>query len=126
MHGSFSRADTMNFMAAIGPDFKPGFADEAPVSNADVGKTLAHLLGLKIKDKGKLIGRVLTEIMPGGTIPAYATKTMRSSPGAGGLRTTLNYQVVKNTRYFDAAGFSGRTVGLTAGNGGVKTVSSTR
>ena len=22
MHGSFSRADTMNFMAAIGPDFK--------------------------------------------------------------------------------------------------------
>ena len=25
MHGSFSRADTMNFMAAIGPDFKSGF-----------------------------------------------------------------------------------------------------
>src|SRR6516225_8216463 len=30
MHGSFSRADTMNFMAAIGPDFKAGFTDEAP------------------------------------------------------------------------------------------------
>jgi hypothetical protein len=28
MHGSFSRADTMNFMAAIGPDFKRGFVDE--------------------------------------------------------------------------------------------------
>jgi hypothetical protein len=25
MHGTFSRADTMNFMAAIGPDFKRGF-----------------------------------------------------------------------------------------------------
>jgi hypothetical protein len=37
MHGSFSRADTMNFMAAIGPDFKRGFVDEAPVSNADMG-----------------------------------------------------------------------------------------
>ena len=28
MHGNFSRADTMNFMAAIGPDFKGGFADD--------------------------------------------------------------------------------------------------
>ena len=28
MHGSFSRADTMNFMAAIGPDFKYGFVDQ--------------------------------------------------------------------------------------------------
>src|SRR5262249_53195282 len=33
MHGSFSRADTMNFMTAVGPDFKHGFADEAPASN---------------------------------------------------------------------------------------------
>ncbi len=48
MHGSFSRADTMNFMAAIGPDFKSGFVDEAPVSNADIGKTIAQVLGLKI------------------------------------------------------------------------------
>ena len=37
MHGSFSRADTKNFMAATGPDFKAGFIDPAPVSNADVG-----------------------------------------------------------------------------------------
>jgi arylsulfatase A-like enzyme len=51
MHGSFSRADTMNFMAATGPDFKAGFGDEAPVSNADVGKTLARILGLRIKVK---------------------------------------------------------------------------
>ncbi|SEP10897.1 hypothetical protein SAMN05444123_10867 [Rhodopseudomonas pseudopalustris] len=46
MHGSFSRGDTMNFMAAVGPDFKAGFADPLPVSNADVGFTAAHLLGL--------------------------------------------------------------------------------
>jgi len=25
MHGKLSRADTLNFMAAIGPDFKRGF-----------------------------------------------------------------------------------------------------
>ena len=52
MHGNFSRADTNNFMAAIGPDFKKGFVDEAPVSNADVGKTIAHLLELKTARQG--------------------------------------------------------------------------
>src|SRR5579864_2396875 len=63
MHGSFSRADTMNFMAALGPDFKSGFADPAPASNADIGKTLAQILQLKIEAKGKLVGRVLEEAM---------------------------------------------------------------
>jgi hypothetical protein len=114
MHGSFSRADTMNFMAAIGPDFKSGFTDDAPTSNADVGKTLAHILLLKIKDKGRLIGRVLTEAMAGGTTPSYSAGSMLSDPDAGGLRTILDYQSVGDTRYFDAAGFPGRTVGLNA------------
>jgi hypothetical protein len=113
MHGSFSRADTMNFMAAIGPDFRTGFVDEAPASNADVGKTLARILNLKIKDKGKLIGRVLIETMPGGATPSSIAKVLRSDPDAGGVRTVLNYQLVGGTRYFDAAGFPGRTVGLT-------------
>ena len=47
MHGSFSRAETLNFMAAIGPDFKSRFVDPAPVSNADIGKTIAHVLGCR-------------------------------------------------------------------------------
>ena len=38
----------------------------APASNADLGKTIARLLGLTIPDKGKLVGRVLTEAMPNG------------------------------------------------------------
>jgi arylsulfatase A-like enzyme len=112
MHGSFSRADTMNFMAAIGPDFKAGFADPAPVSNADVGMTLAHILGLQIPNKGKLVGRVLNEAMPGGATPKFVARSMRSAPAKSGVRTVLNYQVVGGTRYFDAAGFPGRTVGL--------------
>jgi arylsulfatase A-like enzyme len=112
MHGSFSRADTMNFMAAIGPDFKSGFVDPAPVSNADVGMTIARLLGLRIKAKGKLVGRVMAEAMPRGRVPPAVTRTVRSSPSANGLRTTLVYQLVGSTRYLDAAGFPGRTVGL--------------
>jgi hypothetical protein len=115
MHGSFSRADTMNFMAAIGPDFKKGFIDEVPVSNADVGKTLARILGLKIRDHGQLIGRVLSEAMPGGKMPRHVTETARSDPTDAGLATVLNDQRVGKTRYFDAAGFPERTVGLIDG-----------
>jgi hypothetical protein len=112
MHGSFGRADTYNFMAAIGPDFKSGFVDPAPVSNADVGRTIAHILGLEIKAHGTLLGRVASEAMRDGKTPAVVTKIMRSEPAKNGLRTVLEYQLVGTTRYLDAAGFPGRTVGL--------------
>ena len=112
MHGSFSRADTMNFMAAIGPDFKRGFTDPAPVSNADIGKTLMRVLGLTVKDKGKLVGRVIDEALPGGATPAFSAATLASDPSPDGLRTMLVTQRVGDTRYFDAAGFAGRSVGL--------------
>ena len=112
MHGSFSRADTMNFMAAIGPDFKAGFVNDAPVSNADIGMTMARILGLPIPAKGQLVGRVITEAMRGGAAVRYAKGTLRSEPSETGLRTVLQYQTVGRTRYFDAAGFPGRTVGL--------------
>ena len=112
MHGSFSRADTMNFMAAIGPSFKTGFVDEAPASNADIGKTIAHALGLKIPLKGSLQGRVLAEALPGGDSPTVESWVERSSPSETGLATVLVGQRVGQMRYFDAAGFSGRTVGM--------------
>jgi hypothetical protein len=48
MHGSFSRADTWNFQAMQGPDFKAGFIDPAPTSNADIGQTIAKLMGLDL------------------------------------------------------------------------------
>ncbi|HWE72833.1 MAG TPA: alkaline phosphatase family protein [Stellaceae bacterium] len=111
-HGSFSRGETLNFMAAIGPDFKAGFADPAPVSNADIGKTLAHVLGLKIAAKGKLQGRVISEAMQGGAVPKVSSGVVRGPAGGDGLATVLTYQEAQGTRYFDAAGFPGRTFGL--------------
>lgn len=119
MHGSFSAADTLIFMAASGPDFKTGFVDETPASNADVGRTLAQILRLTLPTKGGLRGRVLEEAMPGGSTPQTVVKILRSAPGASGLRTVLDYQLVGGTRYFDAAGFPGRTVGLAETRGGV-------
>jgi hypothetical protein len=118
IHGSFSRADTMNFMAAVGPDFRKQFADENPVSNADIGKTIADILGLRIKDKGQLRGRAVFEAMPNRPALniAAATHTEQSEPSADGLRTVLVTKSVGDTRYFDVAGFPGRTVGLPPGD----------
>ena len=121
MHGSFGRGDTLNFMAAIGPDFKAGYVDALPVSNADVGATAARLMGLTPKPKGDLIGRVMTEAMPNGATPKASSDTVKSEASANGLRTVLNFQRVAKQRYFDAAGFPGRTVGLDAEGGKQKT-----
>jgi hypothetical protein len=114
MHGSFSRADTHNFMAAIGPSFRRGFVDPAPASNADLGRTIAQLLDLKLETHGKLIGRPLVEALSEGQPPAFAAHVLRSKPAANGLATELTYQSVGDTLYFDAAGFKNRTVGLAA------------
>src|SRR6185312_3018208 len=111
MHGSFSRADTRNIMGAIGPDFRANYTDPAPASNADLGKTIALILGLKTKDKGKLIGRVLTEAMPNGAMVNARPLTMKSAPDQNGLVTILKYQTVGRTHYFDVAGYPGRTLG---------------
>ncbi len=113
MHGSFSRADTYNFMTAIGPDFKQAFVDKAPVGNADVAVTFAKILNLKITGHGRLVGRVLNEILvKGPNDVAYKSETQESTPAANGLKTILKYQTVGNNKYFDVAGFPGRTLGL--------------
>ena len=114
MHGSFSRGDTLNFMAAIGPDFKSGYVDPLPVSNADVGMTIVQLLDLRQANAGGLIGRVMSEALPNGIVPKMADGTVTSKPAANGLQTVLKFQRVLSTRYFDVAGFPGRTLGLEA------------
>jgi hypothetical protein len=114
MHGSFSRADTWNFMAMQGPDFKSQFVDPAPASNADLGRTIAHLMQLEVKDNGKLTGRVLSETLPNGAVPAVTSRVLVSDPAPNGLATVVNMQMVGETRYYDAAGFPGRTVGLSS------------
>ncbi|MBA2586988.1 MAG: alkaline phosphatase family protein [Alphaproteobacteria bacterium] len=112
-HGSLSRAETRNFMAAIGPDFKKGFADPAPISNADITPTLARITGITLAPKGKLRGRVISEALAGGAAVTVTKRTIQSDPAENGVRTILNLQEVGDARYFDAAGFAGKTVGLT-------------
>ena len=100
-------------MAAIGPDFKAGFADPSPVSNADLAWTAARILHLPLKPRGRHTGRVLSEALRGGgRVPASRRDTIRSDVGPGGFVTVLKRQRIGDIPYFDAAGYPGRTVGL--------------
>ena len=121
MHGSFGRGDTLNFMAAIGPDFKAGYTDPLPVNNADVGITIAQLMGLRRSHAGGLTGRVISEALPNGIIPKAFDGTVASKPAANGLKTVVKFQRVLSQRYFGAAGFPGRAVGLDPESGKQKT-----
>jgi predicted AlkP superfamily pyrophosphatase or phosphodiesterase len=112
MHGSFSRADTRNFMAAVGPDFRAGYVDPAPVSNADIAQTMARALNISLPAIGALKGRVATESLRGGAPVQASREARKSTPAANGFRTILNLQRVGAVEYYDAAGASGRTLGL--------------
>jgi len=112
MHGSFSRADTAIVTGALGPDFRTGFVDPAPTSTADIGKTMAHILKLNVADVGKLVGRVLVEAMPNGAMPKWTATMQVSDRNGRGQTTMVKTQAVGDVRYFDAAGYPGRSVGL--------------
>ncbi len=112
MHGSFGRGDTFNNMLAIGPDFKTGYTDNAPISNADVVPTLASVLGWTLPSVGKLVGRAATEALVGGPATVNSAGSTVASTPINGVSTILNVQNVGTTQYFDVAGVAGGTVGL--------------
>jgi Type I phosphodiesterase / nucleotide pyrophosphatase len=114
MHGSFNRADTLNNMIALGPDFKKGWIDSAPVSNADVNETVAHVLKLKIPAHGALLGRIIEESLQGGPekMDFVGPANQDSQPTDKGVVTRLIYQRVGDVKYFTAAGFPGKAVGV--------------
>ena len=104
MHGGFGRDQTFNNMAAIGPDFKSGFADEAPMGNIDIVPTLAKILGIEMPSIGNLKGRVLQEALTNGEASRAAEiKSLVSPPTPDGIRTLLEYQEASGVRYYNRA-----------------------
>jgi arylsulfatase A-like enzyme len=104
MHGGFGREQTLNNMAAMGPDFKGGFVDEAPVGNVDLVPTIATILGIEMPSVGSLKGRVMREAMVGQSNAAGSgVKTMTSEATTGGLSTTMEYEEMSGVRYYDRA-----------------------
>ena len=115
MHGSFSRADTWNFMAARGPDFRQRYVDTLPASNADIGVTIAYLLHLDLKPLGRLTGRGLFESLrdyESAALPEIEHQTATSPSSRAGHKTVLRLQIVDGHAYFDVAGYAGRSVGF--------------
>ena len=107
MHGSFGRANTFQFMAAIGPDFKKQFVDQAPVSNADIAPTFAQVFEFAIPAKGALQGRILREALASGPPSLSFTRRRSISEGAAnGKLTILMYQQLGQQVYFDRACFT--------------------
>jgi arylsulfatase A-like enzyme len=104
-HGGFGREVTWNNMAAIGPDFKSGFEDKAPIANSDIVPTLARILGFDIPSNGKLHGRVIEEALAGQPDPnAPVIKPEVSQPAPeSGFRTVLFVQEFGGQRYFHSA-----------------------
>jgi hypothetical protein len=103
MHGSFGRADTFNFAAAVGPSFKKAVPDDAPVSNADIGMTIAHILHLSMPAGGELPGRVLEEALLGGPNSVkFSHRTLSSTPSNGRI-TRVQQQCIGERCYSDSA-----------------------
>jgi arylsulfatase A-like enzyme len=104
-HGGFGRECTYNNMAAIGPDFKQQSVDPAPVGNADIVPTLAHILGIVMPSTGKLGGRVITEALKGNPDANAPPMTWLVSDPApeNSLRTVLFEQEYGGQKYFYSA-----------------------
>ncbi|HUL74358.1 MAG TPA: alkaline phosphatase family protein [Vicinamibacterales bacterium] len=105
MHGGFGRDNTFNNMAAIGPDFKARVVSAPPVSNADIVPTVAHILGLTLKPRGSLTGRVASEALKGEPAPAGPPFQYLRSTAANGKETLLIYQEHGGKRYLYAGCF---------------------
>jgi hypothetical protein len=114
IHGAASRQDTHNFMAAMGPDFRKGFVDPAPISNADMGATLRRLIGAE-PSPGPNPGRLVSEALEGsGAAPAVEPMRVESEPAANGFKTIAVGAKAGGQTYVDAAGAPGRAIGLPA------------
>lgn len=109
MHGTLARADTFNNIAAIGPDFKSGYVDGVPMSNADIAPTLASILGINLPFQGTLTGRIMREAIKGNTDVPNFTTDKKVSGASGGVTTVMLTQQVGDERYYDEACLVGVT-----------------
>jgi hypothetical protein len=104
-HGGLGRDTTWNNMSAMGPDFKAGYLDDAPVSNADIAPTVAHILNVEMQSVGRMRGRVIAEALKGGPAKVPFTSGHSASTPANNLRTILHFQELSGERYIDKGCF---------------------
>ncbi len=103
MHGTLSRFDMHNTLAAAGPDFRAGVIDHLPTGNVDVAPTVLWILG--VKPPKPMDGRVLTEALtiPGPVIKSYEPGHLRAAKdlGTNTWHQYLNFTEVNGVMYYD-------------------------
>lgn len=110
MHGAVGRRELHNFGAAAGPDFRRGFEDRLPTSNADVAVTMAALVGLLDGRSPALrrgAGRVIVEALVGrGRVPAQEpaalVRRVRLREGGACAVSVLRFSAMAGLLYLDA------------------------
>jgi hypothetical protein len=103
---AFSRSGTATFMAARDPDFCAGVISRAPVSNADMSRTIAEILELDLDSSDVPNARVLREALTGRqyrAAPQAESRRLMSTPALDGRVTELHLQTLGNVTYFDSA-----------------------
>ena len=118
MHGAAGTREIHNFGAAIGPDFKRGFADQNPTGNIDVAPTIARVLGLLPNTGPGSIspsGRVLNEALKGESSFAGASRatSMTTELELQGVQsvTTLKLTRLGDRFYLDDSSVERRPLG---------------
>ncbi len=108
-HGAAGARELRSFCAALGPDFRRGFADRLPTASTDIAPTIAHVLGLLPNiGPGGLhpSGRVITEALigerrPRAGPPRMVTMTARLELQGVKTITTLRFTRFDGRDYLD-------------------------
>jgi hypothetical protein len=103
MHGTLSRYDMHNTLAAVGPDFRSAVVDHLPSGNVDIAPTVLWILG--VKQPKSMDGRVLREAMKnsGDDLKSYEPIHLEASreSSKSAWHQYLNISEVNGVRYID-------------------------
>ena len=102
-HVTLSRFDMHNTLIAAGPDFRRDWVDDLPTGNVDLAPTILRIL--EIAPPQQLDGRILSEAMSNGDMPALKPETKKIEATkdfpSGTWRQSLQISRVGSTIYLD-------------------------
>jgi hypothetical protein len=109
-HGSLGKYEMHAFCAAIGPDFRHAWVDDAPTSNLDVGRTIGALLRLPSATPGAghslAYGRAMTEAFrdgPAPEAPRHTPVSVRLNLPSGRVISTIDVEQMGPEKYLNTS-----------------------
>ena len=109
-HGALGKYEMHNFCAAVGPEFRRAWVDNAPTSNLDVARTIAELLRLRptgLAGEGPpSYGRVLAEALIDGPAPKahpHTPLSVRLNLPGQRIITTIDVEQMGQEKYLSGS-----------------------